>query len=327
VRRRAVIAGITAATTAWALAARAQQAAMPVVGFLHSASADLYGDRVQAFRQGLSDAGFVEGRNVAIDYRWGEGNNDRLPALAADLVRAGVNVIATGGIPGVLAARGATTTIPIVFQFGADPVELGLVASLNRPGGNLTGVTNLNVELGPKRLELLHQAVPTARVITLLVDPTNPGFELQAKVIRAAASTLGLRIDVVQASAPADLDAAFSKIIPQLEAQALVISTGGFFLSRAKELGALSLRHAVPAIFQYREFTAAGGLMSYAGSFSEAYRLVGVYVGRILKGEKAAELPVQQATTVELIINLRTAKALGLNLSLPLLGHASEVIE
>jgi len=325
-RRREVLALLGGVTAARPVGARAQQAAISVVGFLHSASADLYADRVQAFRQGLSDAGFVEGRNVAVDFRWGEGHNDRLPTLAAELVRGGANVIATGGMPGVLAARAATGTIPIVFQLGTDPVELGFVESLNRPGSNLTGVTNLNLELGPKRLELLHQAVPAAKVIALLVDPTNPAAELQAK-IRAAAGTLGLQLHLVQASAPADLHAAFSKIIPELGAQALVISTGGFFVSHAKELGALSLRHGLPAIFQYREFTAAGGLMSYAGSFAEAYRLVGVYVGRILKGEKPAELPVQQATTLELIINLKTAKALGLSLPLPLLGHASEVIE
>ena len=257
---------------------------MPVVGFLSSESPDGYADRVRAFRQGLSETGYVEGRNVAIEYRWAEGHYDRLPAMAADLVRRQVAVI-VANTPAAPAAKAATTTIPDRL-FGGDPVAAGLVASLNRPGGNLTGVTTLNVELGPKRLELLHELVPTATVIALLVNPTNPNAETLSRDLQAAARTLGLQLHVLHASTERDFDTAFATLA-QLRAGALVIGPDAFFNSRSEQLAALAVRHAVPAIFQYREFAAAGGLMSYGGSITDAYRLVGVYTGRILKGEKA----------------------------------------
>jgi putative ABC transport system substrate-binding protein len=250
-----------------------------------------------------------------------------LPTLAADLVRRRVTVIAaTGGVPAVLAAKAATTTIPIVFIVGLDPVELGLVASLARPGGNLTGASSLNVELGPKRLEVLHESIPTATIIALLVNPTNPNSETQAKDMQAAARTLGVQLQVLHASTERDFDKVFATL-PQLRAGALVIGTDGLFISRPEQLAALALRHAVPAISQFREFAAAGGLMSYGGSLIDSYRLTGVYTGRILKGEKPVDLPVQQATRVELIINMKTAKALGLTFPITLLGRADEVIE
>jgi putative ABC transport system substrate-binding protein len=309
----------------WPLAAPAQQPAMPVIGFLNAASPDQYAHLVSAFRQGLSETGYVEGRNVEIEYRWAEGRYDRLPALAADLVRRQVTVIAANSAAAV-AAKSVTTTIPIVFDTGFDPVQLGLVASLNRPGGNLTGVSNLNVELGPKRLELLRELIPTADIIALLVNPTNPNAEKLLKDHQVAARTLGLQLHILYARDDRDLDAVFATLM-QLRASALVIGADTFFISRSKKLAVLALGHAVPAIFQYREFAAAGGLMSYGGSLADAYRQVGVYTGRILKGEKPADLPVQQSTKAELIINLKTAKALGLNVSNTLIGRADEVIE
>jgi putative ABC transport system substrate-binding protein len=281
---------------------------------------------VRAFRQGLSASGYAEGRNVAIEFRWANGQHDRLPALAADLVRQKVALIATGGVPGALAAKAATGTIPIVFQMGADPVAFGLVASLSRPGGNLTGTSNLSVELGPKRLELLHELVPTATAMALLVNPTSPTAETQSRDLRAAARTLGLTLHVLHASTEREFEPVFAALT-QLRAGALVIGNDGFLISRREQLGVLAVRHAVPTIFQFREFVAAGGLMSYGASQTDGYRLSGVYAGRILKGEKPADLPVQQATKVELIINLKAAKALGLTVSLPLLGRADEVIE
>ena len=298
---------------------------MPVIGFLNSASPDLYAGRVRAFRQGLSESGYVEGRNVLVEYRWAEGHYERLPALAADLVRLPVAVIAAN-TPAVPVAKAATGTIPIVFIFGGDPVAAGLVASLNRPGGNLTGVTTLNVELGPKRLELMHELVPAATVIALLVNPTNPNAETLSRDMQAAARTLGLQVHILHASAERDFDMVFASLAQQ-RANALVIGPDAFFISRIEQLAELALRHAVPTISQYREFAAAGGLVSYGGSVADAFRLVGVYSGRILKGAKPADLPVQQATRVELIINLKTAKALGLKISLPLLGRADQVIE
>jgi putative ABC transport system substrate-binding protein len=311
----------------WPLAARAQQSAMPVIGFLGSASAGPYARMMAAFRQGLNETGYVEGRNVAIEYRWAEGQNDRLPALAADLVRRQVTVIATTGTPETLAAKAATATIPIVFQVGIEPVQVGLVASLSRPGGNLTGVTNLNVEVGPKRLELLKELVPTATLMALLVNPTSPILtESTTKDALAAARTLGVQLHVLHASTERDIDDAFAALV-QLRAGALVIGSDVFFNSRREQLAALALRHAVPAIFQYREFAVAGGLMSYGANFTESYRQVGVYTGRVLKGEKPSDLPVHQSTKVELIINLKTAKALGITLPLTLLGRADEVIE
>jgi putative ABC transport system substrate-binding protein len=328
-RRRQVfslLAGAAASPVLWPLAGRAQQP-MPVVGFLSSAFPDRDAGRLQAFRQGLGETGFVEGRNVTIEYRWAEEQNDRLPALAADLVRRQVAVIAVAGqVLGVFAAKGATTTIPIVFLTGADPVALGLVASLNRPGGNLTGVTTLSVELEPKRLELLHGLVPTATTIGALVNPTNPNAAIQSPDLQAAARTLGLKLEVLHAGSERDFEAAFARAV-ELKAGGLVIGTDGLFISRGEHLGALAVRHAMPAIFQFRAFAAAGGLMSYGGSLAEMYRQSGVYTGRILKGEKPGDLPVQQVTRVELIINLKTAKALGLDVPPALVARAEEVIE
>jgi putative ABC transport system substrate-binding protein len=326
-RRREFITFLGGAVAAWPLAVRAQQPAMPVIGFLRNTAATGSMHLVTAFLQGLKEAGFVEDRNVAIEYRWADNQNDRLPALAADLVRRQVAVIVAAAIPAALAAKAATTTIPIVFEMGADPVEVGLVASLNRPGGNLTGVTTLNVELGPKRLELLHEVVPTTRSIALLVNPASPvNAERLSTDTQAAARTFGLQLHVLHASTERDLDAVFASLA-QMRAGALVIGNDAFFLSRNEQLVALTVRHAVPTIFAYREFPAAGGLMSYGGSLTDAYRLTGVYTGRILKGEKPANLPVQQSTKVELLFNLKTAKALGLTIPLPLLGRADEVIE
>jgi putative ABC transport system substrate-binding protein len=311
--------------TAWPLAARAQQPAMPVVGFLNGASARGYAHATDAFRQGLSEAGYVEGRNVANEYRWAENQYDRLPALAAELVRRQVAVI-VANTPAAPPAKAATTTIPIVFVTAADPVEAGLVASLNRPGGNLTGVSILNVELGPKRLELLHELVPSATVFALLVNPTHPAAENLSRDLQAAARTLGLHLHVLHARTEVDLDMAFASLL-QLRAGGIVIGPDPFFISRSDQIGALTVHHAVPAIFEYPMFAAAGGLMSYGGTFDEPYYQVGLYTGRILKGDKPADLPVQQSTKVELIINLKTAKALSITMPIPLLGRADEVIE
>src|SRR5262245_5787174 len=312
----------------WPLVARAQQPAMPVIGFLGSASSDAWAGRLLAFRQGLSEIGYVDGKNMAIEYRWAEGQNDRLPAMAADLVRRQVAVIATpGSTPAALAAQAATTTIPIVFSIGGDPVQFGLVASLNRPGGNLTGGTFLSIEVGSKRLELLHELLPMATVVGLLVNPTNPNLaEPTTKNLRAAAHTLGLQLHILHASTDRDFETVFATLI-QLQVGALVIGADPFFSSRLEQLAALTVRHAVPTVYQSREFTAAGGLMSYGASFTDTFRAAGVYTGRILKGDKPADLPVQQVVKVELIINLKTAKALGLTVPLPLLGRADEVIE
>jgi putative ABC transport system substrate-binding protein len=283
---------------------------------------------MRGFHEGLSETGYAEGRNLAIEYRWADGQNDRLPGLAADLVQRRATVIAApGGAPAALAAKAATTTIPIVFLVAVDPVAAGLVASLNRPGGNLTGVSTLNVEMGPKRLELLHGLVPTATGVAVLVNPTNPAnTETILRDMQAAARTLGLKLHVFHASTERDFDTAFASLV-RLQLGGLVIGTDGFLKSRSEQLAALALRHAVPAIFQYREFAAAGGLMSYGSSFSDSYRQVGIYTGRILKGEKPADLPVQQAVKAELIINLKTAKALGITVPLPLSGRADELIE
>ena len=327
-RRREFITLIGGMAAAWPLTARAQQPAMPVIGFLSNASPDLYANRLRPFRQGLKEAGYVEGQNVAIEYRWAEGQNNRLPTLAAELVHRQVTVIvAGGGTPTAVAAKSATATIPIVFAVSSDPVKIGLVASLNRPGGNLTGVTSLNLEVGPKRLELLRELIPTATIIAVLVNPTNPNLaEPFTRVMKAAASTLGLQLHVLQASTDRDFDKVFAALV-QLRAGALVISPDVFFTTRVEQLAALSLRHAVPTIYEYRPFVAAGGLMSYGSDETEYYRLVGIYAGKVLKGEKPADLPVVQSTKVELIINLKTAKALGITVPLPLIGRADEVIE
>jgi putative tryptophan/tyrosine transport system substrate-binding protein len=326
VRRRDFIKVIAGSTALWPLAVRAQQPAMPVIGFINAAPAQSYGPQLAAFLKGLDEKGYVDGRNVTIEYRWAEGHIDRLPSMAADLVRRQVTVIAATTTPAALAAKAATTTIPIVFTTVGDPVQLHLVTSLNRPGGNVTGVTQLNVEVAPKRLELLHQLVPTASVMALLVNPTNPNSETNTKDLQAAARTLGLELHVVNASTERDFDAVFAKLI-QLRAGGLVTGAGDLFSSRSEQLAALALRHAVPTIYQSRDFAVAGGLLSYGTDFRETYRLAGNYTGRVLKGEKPADLPVQQATKVEFYINLKTAKALGLNVPAAMQARADEMIE
>jgi len=307
--------------------ARGEQPPMPVVGLLGATTPHGYAAQLEAFRQGLSEAGFVEGRNVAIEYRWAEDQYDRLPALAADLVRRQVAVIATlGGNTASVAAKAATTTIPVVFHGSVDPVEAGLVASLNRPGGNVTGVVTLNMDTGQKRLELMHELLPAATTIGLLLNPTNAVAEIQSKDLQAAARTLGLQLRIANASTERDFDAAFATL-SQGQVGGLVIGTDGFLVSQSEQLAALTVRYALPTIFQYRAFVTAGGLMSYGGSVTDSYRLSGVYTGRILKGEKPADLPVQQATKVELIINLKTGRTLGITFPITLLGRADEVIE
>jgi putative ABC transport system substrate-binding protein len=328
VKRREFITLLGGTAAAWPLAARAQQPAMPVIGVLSAEWPDPFTDRLRVFRDGLRETGYVEGQNLTIEYRWAEGQNDRLPALAAELVRRQVSVIVTAGsTPAALAARTATTTIPIVFHLGADPVEAGLVTSLSRPGGNLTGVVTLNVEVAAKRLELLHELVPTATIIAALVNPTTPVLaETMTRDLQAATRTLGLQLHVLHASSERDFDTVFASLV-QLRAGGLVIGADALFNSRSEQLAALTVRHAVPAIYQFREFVSAGGLMSYGTTVVDTYRPLGVYTGRILKGEKPAELAVQQATRLELIINMKTAKSLGLTIPLPLIGRADQVIE
>jgi putative ABC transport system substrate-binding protein len=327
-QRRQFIALIGGVAAAWPLASRAQQPTMPVVGFINAASAQNYTQQLAAFLKGLGETGYVEGRNVAVEYRWADGHADRLPEMVADLVHRNVAVIAATTTPAVLAAKAATTTIPIVFEIGGDPIQLGLVASLSRPAGNITGVTNRNIEVLQKRLELLHELLPTARTMALLVNPAEPDIEKTiVSEALAAAHTLGLELHVLNASREGDLDAVFAKLT-ELGAGGLVVGGSSFATSHSEQLAALSVRHAVPVAFsQGREFTAAGGLLSYGSDIANSYRLTGIYTGRVLKGDKPADLPVQQATKVELYINLKTAKALGITVPLPLSGRADELIE
>ena len=324
--RRELLAALGGAAASWPLAARAQQA-MPVVGFLNADSPQGYGRQLSAFLKGLGENGYIDGRNVAIEYRWAENRLDRLPAMAADLVHRKVTVIAATSTPAALAAKATTTNIPIVFETGGDPIQLGLVARLNQPGGNVTGVTQLNWEILPKKLELLHELLPTAGVITLLINPTDSVYaETQSREALAAAHTLGLDLRVLNASTEGDFDSVFADLV-HLRAGGLVIGEDAFFNSHFKQLATLTVHHLVPAVYKSREFVAAGGLLSYGGSGTDAYHLAGIYIGRILKGEKPADLPVQQATKVELFINLKTAKTLGISVPLPLSGRADEVIE
>ena len=319
---------LLSAAAAWPLPARAQQQpAMPVVGWLGSESREAENPRIIPFRQGLEEAGYVEGQNLKIEYRLAEGRYDQLRALAADLVHRQVSVIALTGQPAALAAKAATATIPIVFQIADDPVQLGLVASLGRPGGNITGVTSLNVEVLPKQLELLHELVPNATAIALLVNPASSArAEPNARQAQVAARRLGLKLHILHASSEPEFDAAFANAV-QLRSEALVIGTDAFFFGRSVQLGTLAARHAIPAISPYREFAASGGLMSYGTNNSNQFRQVGVYTGRILKGEKPTDLPVQQAVKLDLIINLKTAKALGLTVPMIMQMTVDEVIE
>jgi putative tryptophan/tyrosine transport system substrate-binding protein len=311
----------------WPVATRAQQEGMmPVVGFLNPNSPDATPASTMAFLEGLKEGGYVEGRNVAIEYRWAEGHNDRLPALAADLVRRQVKMIVAGGDPAALAAKAATTTIPIVFQLGADPVKAGLVARLNRPGGNITGVTNISTTLAAKRLELLHQLAPDAATIAILVDPTGPASDTQRSDLQEAASALGLQLLVLNAGNDQEIDAAFA-IVVQQRVGALLLTDTTFFNARREQLIALSRFNAVPTMYTFREFAVAGGLISYASHIADAWRRAGNYVARILNGERPGDLPIQQPTKFELVINLKTAKTLGLTIPESFLLRADEVIE
>jgi putative ABC transport system substrate-binding protein len=324
-QRRELIRLFGGLAATWPLAVRAQQP-MPVIGFFNVASPQGYALYVAAFRGGLKESGYIDGQNVAIEYHWAEGDYDRLPEMAADLVRRQVSVI-TANTPANIIAKKATNTIPIVFTTASDPVQLGLVPNLSRPGGNVTGVSQLNVEIGPKRLELARQLMPAATAVAFLVNPSDPSrAETLLRDAQAAAIPLGLQIHVLRAVTDAEIDAALASF-PQLKAGVLVIGADALFNSKSRLLAELSLRYAVPAIYQYNEFAAAGGLISYGGSITESYRWAGVYTGRILKGDKPGDLPVQQSTKVELIVNLKTAKALGLTVPLSLLGRADQVIE
>ena len=323
--RRQFISGLGGTAVVWPFAARAQQTARPVIGFIHSASATSSTPSVAAFRQGLNETGYTEGSNIAIEFRWADGQNTRLPALAADLVHREVSVIVANG-PATVAAKAATTTIPIVFFVGSDPVELGLVASLNRPGGNLTGVTVLSTASVPKRLELLHELVPNASTIGVLVNPAGPSAETVLRELQAAAVALGVQLLVLRASTEQEIATAFATLI-QRRVGALVIGNDAFFSSQADRLARVAILNSVPAIYQLDEFTAAGGLISYGASYESAWQTVGAYTGRILKGEKPANLPVQQSTKIKMVINLKTAKTLGITVPLVMQMTADEVIE
>jgi putative tryptophan/tyrosine transport system substrate-binding protein len=325
-RRREFIT-LVGSAAAWPVVAPAQQTAMPVVGYLSAGSPDEGEPNAAAFRRGLQEVGYVVGQNVAIEYRWADHQINRLPALAADLVQRHVTVIAAVTTPGALAAQTATTTIPIVFEMGSDPVRLGLVTNLNRPGGNVTGVTSLIVEVAPKRLELLHELLPTAKVMALVVNPDDRALaQAQAREVLSAARNRKLELHVLNARSESDFDAVFADI-KRLRVGGLVIGGGSVFLRGIDKLAALTVRHAVPAIYQWRAFPVAGGLMSYGSDILDSYRLTGVYTGRVLKGENPAELPVVQASKFELVINLKTAKALGINVPPSMQARADEMIE
>jgi len=325
-RRRQFIAGLGGAAAAWPLTARAQQR-LPVIGWLNGQSPAEYEGFLSAFRQGLNETGYIEHRNVGIEYRWAQGRYERLPAFAADLVRLGVSVIvAAGGHPSALAAKTATAAIPIVFLTGDDPAKTGLVASFNRPGGNVTGVSLLVNELGTKRLELLHELIPAATAIGVLVNPTNPNSQFETSDVLAAARILRLHLHVENASRERDIDAAFAHFVEQ-RVNALYVIADAFFIAQRDQLAALSVRHALPASYSGRESVAAGGLMSYGPSVTDTYRQVGVYAGRILKGEKPADMPVMQPTKFEFVINLQTARTIGLTVPSTLRALADEVIE
>jgi len=326
-RRRQFIRFVGGAVAAWPFVARAQQATMPVIGYLGIRSPAADASFIAAFHEGLNEAGFSDGKNVTIEFRSAQNNYGRLPALAAELVQRRVDVIAAMSTPAALAAKAATATIPIVFETGADPVNIGLVTSLSRPGANVTGVSQMNVTITPKRLELLHELVPAAKVVALLVNPADPTIAAaQSSGVGSAAQSLGLELHVLTATTDRDFDAVFAKL-SQLRARGLVVGGGAFLLGRQEQLGALALRHSMPAVGHSREFVLGGGLSSYSTSIPDAYRLVGHYVARVLKGEKTDDLPVQQATKVELFVNLKTAKVLGITIPNTLIGRADEVIE
>jgi putative tryptophan/tyrosine transport system substrate-binding protein len=325
-RRRELIT-LLGGAAAWPLAARAQQPAMPVIGFLNGASAVEWSPFVAAFRQGLSEIGYVEGQNVAIEFRWAEGHYDRLPALASDLVRAGVAlIVATGGSTSALAAKQTTTTIPIVFSTGGDPVKEGLVTSVNRPGGNLTGVSVLTTGLAAKRLEILHEVVPNASVIGVLINPNSVSAQTQSAIVQDAGRSMSQKVFILHASSEQDFEAVFATIV-QTQIDALIVGADPFFSSKRDQLITLVARYRIPAIYEWREYVQAGGLMSYGSNLADGYHQIGIYAGRILKGEKPGDLPIVQSTKVEFAINLKTAKVLGVTVPLPLLGRADEVIE
>jgi ABC-type uncharacterized transport system substrate-binding protein len=326
--RRREFLGLVGAGAAWPLMTSAQQAGKPLIGFLHSASASAFAEHIPAFHKGLNESGYVDGQNTTVEYRWAEGRNETLPLLAVDLVRRGATVIVTPiSTPAALAAKAATATIPIVFVIGADPVKLGLVASLNRPGGNATGITDIGVQLGAKRLGLLHELVPNGTRFVALVNPDNPGItEPFVSELQTAASVIGRQIEVVTASTNSGIDTAFAKLM-KMRADAFLISPEALFVARRSQLLTLAARHAVPALYHRREFADAGGLMSYGSSLADQFRQTGVYAGRILKGENPAEMPVQLPTKFEFIINLQTAKTLGIQIPAALLARADEVIE
>ena len=325
-RRRDIITLLGGAAT-WALSAGARSQIIPVIGYLGPELPGSFASRVKAFREGLAETGFTEGRNVAIDFRWAEGQYNRLPALAADLVNRKVDVIAApGGAPVALAAKSATTTIPIVFEMGGDPIVLGIVDSLSRPGGNLTGISSLSVEVSGKRLEFMHDALPAATVFAVVANPTSPTAPLQLRNLHTAAEKLGTQLHVLYASTEQEFDNAFTAL-SQLRVRGLVFTSDPYFANRSQQLAALAVRHAVPAITQSRDFPMAGGLMSYGGDFTQSHRQAGIYAGRVLNGEKPSQLPVQRVTKVEFFLNLKAAATLGLVLPASLISSADEVIE